>query len=137
MSVNVLEARVASAAPADRGVWFTDQVVIRPLATRMGLRFRELGRRDNYSVSGYFIDHGQLEGLSDATVVHYHEMSWPKNFATFLGVLRKHKPALYEWLAGQGSLRSPEGLLRRSWSRALRLWRRQRLAAFERGCRRF
>jgi hypothetical protein len=131
--VDVLEARVAS---TDRGVWYTEQVVIGPLAARMGLRFRELGRCDNYSVTRYLINHGQLEGLSDATVVHYHEMSWPENFATLLGVLRKHKPALYEWLAGQGPLRSPERLLRRPWGRALRLWRRQRLAAFERACRR-
>jgi hypothetical protein len=128
----VMDRRIASATA---GFWLTEQLLVGLTMLKLNLRWRELPRAFNFSVTRHVMDSPEgIAALPDARLIHYHDSMWKAGFPRFVSVLKQHRPELHAWVAPQGPLNADTGLLTRARIGLVRRWRNRRLKSFESTC---
>ncbi|MEM8873792.1 MAG: hypothetical protein AAGD32_05975 [Planctomycetota bacterium] len=125
----VLAARVGFAG---WGEWFTDQAVLAPLATKLGLRVGALPMSANFCF-GTDWPADRHAAQADAALLHYHKWQHRSKWDRFAAVISEQHPEIAEWLVPMGPVDAGRrmGLIGTAlrYSRAVRRRRYRRVFA--------
>lgn len=90
----LLDSRMAQPS----GAFFSaDQVILSPVATRLGLRWRHLTHRDHHMLFPPLLAAGP--SITGSAILHYSRSMRPEHLPAFLARIARENPALSAWLA--------------------------------------
>jgi hypothetical protein len=128
----LIDSRVISHASRS---FFTEQVSLSLAMVRGGMRWRALSHSHNYNVLGPLLKESNTALPANTRIFHYHDAMWPAYWPEFLRLCQANRPDVHDWLSKLGPLANHSAIPCKALTKALRLMRARRYAAFETTCR--
>ncbi|BAZ16523.1 hypothetical protein NIES4071_84000 [Calothrix sp. NIES-4071] len=117
------------------GLFFNDQLALGLTVAKVGIPWDTLSYSHNFAI-GSVVPPAWYnpEHLQTAKIIHYHDAMWPQFWDTFYKSVNDSHPAVGEWLAPLGSMKTSSSIGARAMKKMLDLIRKRKEVAYCKLC---
>lgn len=117
------------------GIFFNDQVTLGLTVAKMGIPWDTLSYSHNFAIGSRVLNSWyDQKYLQEAKILHYHDAMWYWFWDTFYKSVNDSHPAVGEWLAQIGPMKTEATIPARAMKKMLDFFRKQKETAYCKLC---